>query len=406
MTAYEPRRAGVAVALATVSIDAIGVGIIFPVMPDLLLSLGLEDIGEAALWGGALATLYALMQFLCSPLLGALSDRYGRRMVMLCSLAAMAVDYAILSVAGGLWVLLIGRAVAGAAGATYGTATAYIADVSKPADRARRFGLVGAVFGLGFVLGPALGGAVGELHVRAPFMLAAVMAASNFVLAVIFLRESLPLSRRRAFDWRRANPLGAMRRALGLPALRWLLVGYFLFALGNHVYPVIWGYWSKFTFGWSVGTIGLSLATYGVAMALVQGGLIRPSVSWFGEARTVAGGLVIGAVVAVGFAFIDAGWMAFALTPIAALSDLATPALTGLMANRVADDEQGELQGVLASLMAVASVLAPPMASGLFYRFTASEASWHLPGAPFLLSALLIALAVPLMWRSLFPRSP
>ena len=389
-------------ALATVAIDAIGIGIIFPVMPDLLLSLGLDDIGSAALWGGALSTLYALMQFLCAPLLGALSDRYGRRVVMLSSLAAMAVDYVVLTLAGTLWLLLLGRAIAGVAGATYGTATAYIADVSAPTERAKRFGLVGACFGLGFVLGPAIGGAVGELHVRAPFLVAALLAAANFALALFFLRESLPPARRRAFEWRRANPLGALRRALGLPALRWLMVGYFLFSLGNHVYPVIWSFWSKHTFGWSVGTIGGSLALYGIAMAFVQGVLIRPSVQRLGEARTVAAGLAVGACAAAGFGLIESAWIAFALIPFAALSDVASPALTGLMANRVGDDEQGELQGVLASLMAIASVAAPPLASGLFYRFTAADAPAQLPGAPFLMAGLLIAAAIPLMWRSLF----
>lgn len=394
--------AGFRFALTTVAIDAVGIGIIFPVMPDLLLSLGIESVSDAALWGGLLSTLYALAQFLCAPLLGNLSDRFGRRPVMLVALAAMTVDYAILSVAGGLTVLLIGRALAGAAGATYATASAYVADITSAQERASRFGKIGAVFGLGFVLGPALGGIVGEWHVRAPFMLAALMAGANFIFGFIALPESLPVDRRRPFSLARANPFSALKRAFALPGLRGLLVAYLLFNLGNHVYPSVWAYWSKTAFGWSVGTIGLSLAAYGIAMASVQGGLVQPAIAWMGERRTVLVGLALGVVAAVGYGVIDAGWMAFALIPIVASSDLAAPALTSLMANRVGDDEQGELQGILVSLAALAAVITPPIATAMFYRFTA-DGQFYLPGAPYFLAAVVIALAIPLAWRAARP---
>ncbi|MEM7405012.1 MAG: MFS transporter [Pseudomonadota bacterium] len=406
MTSPRASSAGVPVALLTVAIDAMGIGIVFPVMPDLLLSLGSETVANAALWGGVLSTLYAAMQFLFSPLLGALSDRFGRRPIMLTSLLAMAIDYVILSFAGGLVILLVGRAVAGVAGATYATATAYIADVSDTTERARRFGLVGAVFGLGFVLGPALGGLVGEWHVRAPFMLAAALAALNWLLAIWFLPESLPRELRRPFEWHRANPIGALVRALALTRLRWLFTGFLLFTLGNHVYVTIWSFWGKATFGWSVGTIGISLAMYGLGMAIVQGAMVRPVVARLGEARTIVVGLVFGAAAGFGFGFVTVGWIALALIPLAALSELAVPALTSMMSNRVGDDEQGELQGVLASLTAVAAVLMPPVATGLFYAFTHPASSISLPGAPFLLVLLLVGLCIPVMWRSLFEADP
>ena len=223
--AAQHSTAGIRFAFATVALDAAGIGIILPVMPELLMSLGIEQISEAALWGGIMATVYALMQFLFAPLLGNLSDRYGRRPVMLISLAAMAIDYAVLSFAGGLWVLIVGRTIAGICGATHATASAYIADISSNAERAKRFGQLGAVFGLGFVFGPALGGLVGEWHVRAPFMLAAGLAAANFLFGYFYLPESLPIEKRRPFDSSRANPFRAIARALKLPAINTLLFG-------------------------------------------------------------------------------------------------------------------------------------------------------------------------------------
>lgn len=394
-------KAGMRFALCTVALDAMGIGIIIPVMPELLMSLGYSNISDAALWGGALATVYALMQFLFSPLLGNLSDRFGRRPVILTSLVALALDYVILCFASSLWLLLVGRAIAGIAGATHATATAYVADISPSGERAKRFGQLGAMFGLGFVFGPALGGLVGEWDVRAPFMLAAALSAANFLFGYFFMPESLPPQRRRAFSWRRANPFMAIQRAIKLPALGPLLLGYLLFALGGHVYPVIWPYWGNANFGWGAQTIGLSVAVYGVCMACSQGLLMHRIVARFGEARAVIIGVGTAAVAASIFGFVNTGWLAFALLPLAALSELATPALSAIMSNRVSGDEQGELQGVLASLMAATNVITPAIYSGMFYYFTAESTAQHLPGAPFLLAALLLALVLPLIWKSL-----
>ena len=387
--------AGIHFALITVAIDAMGVGIIFPVMPDLLLSMGQDSVADAALWGGVLATIYALMQFLFSPVIGNLSDRYGRRPVLLVAMAAMAVDYIVLTLAPTLALLVIGRLIAGIAGATYAPATAYIADVSAPQDRAKNFGLVGAVFGVGFVLGPAIGGLVGEWHVRAPFAFAALMAAANCAFGFFFMPESLPADRRRTFEWQRANPLGALTRAFRLPELRWLLAAYVLFSLGDHVYPVIWSYWTKLSFDWSVGMIGASLALYGLVSAIVQGTLVGPSVRWFGDGNAIIIGLALGVTSAVGFAFTSVPWVVFAFIPIAALSDLAMPAITSVLSARVAETEQGELQGMMASCTAFAAVVAPPFATVAFYAATAPEATAYFPGAPFILAGIVILLAIP-----------
>ncbi len=388
-------------ALTTVCIDAIGIGLIFPVMPELLKTLGEFSIGEAALWGGALSMLYALLQFLCAPLLGALSDQYGRRPVLLIGLAALTIDYAILSLAGGLVVLLIGRAIAGAAGATYATASAVIADITPEADRAARFGLVGATFGLGFVLGPVLGGLVAEWHVRAPFMLATALAGMNLLFGALTFPETLPAQSRRPLTWRAANPFLALKAALSLPGLSTLLIAFGLFHLANHVYPTLWAFWGTARFDWSPAMIGITLATYGSLMAVVQGGLIGPAVSRFGEWQIAIWGCVMGVVAALGFAFVHISWMVFPLIALAALSDLAPPALTSLMSRQVSGSEQGALQGVLTAITALTAVLTPPIVTGLFYFSTSEARETPLPGAPFLVTAALLILTIWVLSKSL-----
>lgn len=386
-------------ALATVCIDSIGIGLIFPVMPELLKTLGEFSIGQAALWGGALSMLYALLQFLCAPLLGALSDRYGRRPVLLIGLAALTLDYLILSVAGGLAVLLIGRAVAGAAGATYATASAVIADITPAAQRAARFGLVGATFGVGFVLGPVLGGLVAEWHVRAPFMLAAALAGLNLLFGAITFPETLAVSKRRPFDWRAANPFRALYAAMSMPGLTALLTAFGLFHLANHVYPTLWAFWGNAAFGWSPATIGITLATYGSLMAIVQGALVGPIVNRFGEERVALWGCVMGACAAGGFSVVHISWMVFPLIAVAALSDLAPPALTSLMSRQVSESEQGALQGVLSAITALTAVLTPPIVTGLFYFATSPARSTAQPGAPYLVTAALLGVTVWVLHR-------
>lgn len=287
----------------TVAIDAMGIGIIMPVMPDLLRELAQLDISGAALWGGYLAFAYALMQFVFSPLVGALSDRFGRRPVLLVSLAALAVDYVIMALAPTLWLLFVGRLLAGIAGATYSTATAYIDDVTPRAQRSAAFGLVGAGFGVGFVLGPALGGLMGELGTRAPFWAAAAVAAANFCYGWLVVPESLAPEKRRAFDWRRAHPFGALRQAARVPAVKWMLIAFFLYSLSHHVYPAVWAYYTKEKFAWSNAEVGISLAAVGLGFAIVQGVLMRPILRVLGEVGAVFAGLALNVIGMLAFGF-------------------------------------------------------------------------------------------------------
>ncbi len=378
----------------TVVLDSMGIGIIMPVMPDLLQGLSGLSIGEAAIYGGYLAFSYALMQFLFSPAIGNLSDRFGRRPVLLISLFMMGIDYIIMALAPNMWVLFIGRLLSGIAGATYSTATAYIADVTPRDQRSAAFGLVGAGFGLGFVLGPAIGGVMGELGTRAPFYAAAVLAFLNFAYGWFVLPESLDPGKRRPFDWRRANPLGAIAQIARVPMVAWFIACQFLFSLSHFVYPSIWSYYTKAQFAWSNAEIGLSLAAVGVGFVIVQGFLIRRILGWLGEVRTAIAGLALNVVGMLGLAFAGHGWIVYALLPVTALGAITTPALTGLMANRVPDNAQGELQGIVSSVQALVSVLSPLMMTQLFGLFTGNNAPIFLPGAPFIASALIMALAV------------
>ena len=378
----------------TVLIDAMGIGIILPVMPDLIRELTDLTLGGAALWGGYLSFIYALMQFAAGPTLGNLSDRFGRRPVLLLSLFALAVDYLIMGFAPALWLLFVGRALAGIAGATYATANAFIADISPPHQRAQNFGLLGAGFGVGLVAGPLIGGLVGELGTRAPFFAAAALAFANLAYGALVLPESLAPESRRRFDWRRANPLGAARQIAGMPAVAWLFLAMFLFDLAHHVYPAIWSFYAKEAFAWSNAEVGLSLAFVGVCFAVTQGWLIRFILPRLGEAGTAFWGLVVSIAGLVCFGVITQGWMVYVLIFLTALGAVVTPAMTGLMSSRVPGNAQGELQGALASVLGVALIISPVMMTQTFGYFTGATAPIYLPDAPFLGAAALMALAL------------
>lgn len=387
----QPKRSALFV-FATVCLDAIGIGIIIPVMPDLLQELSGLSIGQAALWGGYLTFCYALMQFMCSPILGALSDRYGRRPVLLISLATLGVDYLVMAMAPSLWLLFLGRVVAGIAGATYSTANAYIADVTPREGRAAAFGLIGAGFGVGFVLGPVIGGFMGEFGTRAPFYAAAALAFVNFAYGWFFLPESLAPEKRRAFTWRRASPFGAARQIARLPMVAWFVGVSFLYGLSHFVYPSVWSFYTKESFDWSPAEIGQSLALVGIGFAVVQIVLIRVFLRWFGEVWTAYLGLALNVLGLTAIALATEGWMIYALLPLIALGDIVKPALTGLMSNRVDDDAQGELQGVIASAQAVTTVISPLMMTQIFGLFTTPPGTYF-PGAPFVAAAMIMVLA-------------
>lgn len=380
--------------LLSVVMDSMGIGLIMPVMPDLIREIEGTNLSNAAVWGGLLATIFALMQFFFGPTVGNLSDRYGRRPVLLISLVVMSFDYVLMAVAGTMWLLIIGRVIGGITAATQSTAAAYMADVSKPEEKAANFGLIGAAFGVGFVLGPILGGVLAEYGTRAPFWAAAVLAAANAVFGYYVLPETVTDEIRRPFAWKRANPLGAFKHIGKLPGLKRLIVISFIYAIAFFVYPGVWAYFGALQFGWSPGMIGLSLGVFGIGIAVVQGLLIKPILGWLGERNTVIFGLLVDILAFVLLGFITNGWVALALTPLTALGSVAGPALQGIMSRSVDDNQQGELQGLVASINAVATIVAPLIVTQTFFYFTNDNAPYFLPGAPFLLSAVLVVFCV------------
>ncbi|MFT5065755.1 MAG: DHA1 family tetracycline resistance protein-like MFS transporter [Reinekea sp.] len=380
--------------LITVMLDSMGIGLIMPVMPDLIQELEAGDLGQAALWGGFLAAIYAVMQFLFGPVIGGLSDRFGRRPVLLIALVVMAFDYVLMAVAGTIWLLVIGRIIGGITAATQSTASAYMADISKPEDKSANFGLIGAAFGVGFVLGPLMGGLLAEYGTRAPFWAAAVLAGANAIFGYFALPETVTDRIRRPFSWRRANPLGAFKHIGQLPGLGRLMGMSFIYGIAFFVYPSIWAYFGKLQFGWGPGMIGLSLGAFGIGIAIVQGVLIRPILARIGERNAVVLGLGVDVVAFIALGFVTNGWVALALTPLTALGSIAGPALQGIMSRTAPDDQQGELQGALTSINAVASIAAPLAMTQVFFYFTHENAPIYLPGAPFILSAILVVGAI------------
>lgn len=378
----------------TVLIDMIGFGIIIPVMPSLITELTGEALGEAAKDGGWLMVVYAAMQFVFAPIIGNLSDRFGRRPVLLASLVSYGVDYLIMALAPTLAWLYVGRVLAGISGASHTTASAYIADISAPEDRAKNFGLIGAAFGMGFILGPAIGGFLGEYDPRWPFFAASALAFANALYGFFVVPESLPPERRRPFDLARANPVGTLMQVRAVPSLLGLMVVLFLYQIAHDANPAAWSYYTMLKFGWSSGDVGLSLAAVGLFTAIVQGGVVRKAIPALGEVRAVVIGYILMAAGFLGFAFATEGWMLYAWIVPFCLAGIANPALRSLMANRVSDDAQGELQGALASVQSITAFIAPWFMTQLFGAFTADDAAVYFPGAPFIAAALLLAFAI------------
>lgn len=387
-------RAALAVVVGTVTLDAIGIGLIFPVMPALIEEVTGRPLAEAALWGGLLATSYAVMQFLFGPLVGALSDRFGRRPVLMTSLAVMAADYVILALAPTVWLLLAARVLAGIAAATHSTAAAFIADITPPADRGRRFGLIGAGFGVGFVLGPLIGGLLAGFDTRAPFWGAAALAALNLAAAAVFLPESLAPALRRPLSRARMNPLGALRAVGRLRAARAPLATFLILGIAMNVYPAIWAFYGTARFGWDTPMIGLSLALYGVCFAIGQAMLVGPLIRRFGEHRAAFWGMWVDVSTLAALGVVTSGALALVITPFTALGGVVTPALQAILSRQTSEDAQGELQGVLASLNAVAMIVSPLVMTATFAAFTREGAPIFAPGAPFLLAAAMMVVAV------------
>ena len=382
--------------MLTVMIDAMGIGLMIPVMPDLIREVDGGSLAQAAIWGGILSTTFAVMQFLFGPVIGGLSDRYGRRPVLLITTVIMALDYVVMALAGSIWLLLFGRIVGGITASTQSTAYAYMADISEPEKRSANFGLIGASFGVGFILGPVAGGLLAEYGTLAPFWAAAVLTAGNALLGWFVLRETVTKATRRAFDWRRANPFGALKHLGKLPGVKQLLLVYFLYNIAFAVYPSVWPYFGQERFEWTPAMIGFSLALFGGIMALVQAGLIRVALKTLGERGTVIAGHLfsIGGYLTLGT--VASGTIALMLTPLAAFGGMISPALQGIMSQRVADNAQGELHGALTSVSSFAMILSPMVMTATFARYTSENAPVYLPGAPFLLAMGLAMLGLVL----------
>jgi DHA1 family tetracycline resistance protein-like MFS transporter len=386
--------------LVTVLLDVIGFGLIMPVLPALLVELTGRPVNAAAIDGGWLALAFAGTQFVCAPILGNLSDRFGRRPVLLTAVAAFGLDYVVMGVAPTFAWLFVGRLISGMTGASFTPAYAYVADVTPPEKRAQNFGMISAAFGVGFILGPALGGLLGGFGPRAPFFVAAALSLANFVFGLFVLRESLPPERRRPFDWRRANPLGTLIRMRERPLVLGVLAALFLWMVAHQVMPATWAFYTKFRFGWSEATIGASLALAGAVMAASQATLLRLLVPRIGERRAALTGIAIAVLGYLGYATAGASWMMFAWLLTWFFGAMVMPSSNALMSHRVPRDAQGELQGAVASLQSLSAIVGPPLMTQLFGRFSAAGAPLRLPGAAFVASAALGLACLAIYWRA------
>jgi DHA1 family tetracycline resistance protein-like MFS transporter len=394
------RQAALSFIFATLLIDVMGFGIIIPVIPKLIQHLIHGSISDAAGYAGWLTAAYATMQFFCSPIIGNLSDKYGRRPVLLASLLGFGVDYLFSAFAPTIWLLFVGRIVAGITGASFTTGSAYIADVSTPENRAANFGMVGVAFGLGFIIGPVIGGILGKYDMHYPFIAAALLALLNAAYGYFVLPESLSLENRRTFEWKRANPFGTLIQLNKYKSVIGLAASLFLIYFAAQAVQSVWTFYTMDKFHWNEGQVGLSLGAVGVMVALVQGGLIRVVLPKLGNEKSIWVGLLLYSSGLLLFAFAAKGWMMYAFLVPYCLGGIAGPALQGYMSNSVPANEQGELQGGLTSLMSVSSIFGPLLMTSSFYYFTKPNPVFIFPGAPFAIGALLMLISALLAVKS------
>ncbi len=385
----------------TVLLDSIGFGIIMPVVPQLIMDVSGEPLSSAAQYGGWLMFVYAAMQFFSAPVLGNLSDRFGRRPVLLLSLLLMGGDYLLMGWAPSIAWLFLGRFIAGISASTYGIANAFIADSFPPEERAKNFALMGAAFGTGFIVGPVIGGFLGEFGPRAPFYAAAALAFANVLYGFFVLPESLKPENRRRFQWKRANPFGAFNQLWRYPMVMGLVFAYFFYLIGHHSLPSVWSYFAIEKFGWSTTEIGFSLGAVGVCMILVQTYLIRRFLNRYGTERTAHIGLTMTIIAFLGYAFVPYGWMMYIVIVVGAAQGFIGAPLQSLMSSQVPADSQGELQGALGSMASLVSILSPPFMTQTFAWFSAASAPIYFPGAPFLAAAVFTLLGLVAMVRAL-----
>jgi DHA1 family tetracycline resistance protein-like MFS transporter len=395
-----PRRAAVLFILITVLLDMLSFGIIIPVLPKLVEEFLSGDTAQAAVIYGLMGTAWAFMQFICSPIQGALSDQYGRRPVVLLSNVGLGLDYIVMALAPNVLWLVIGRTISGMASSSFSTAGAYIADVTPAEQRAAAYGKIGLVFGLGFVFGPALGGWLGSVDPRLPFWGAAALSLLNACYGYFVLPESLPAHSRMAFRWRRANPIGSLVLLRSHHELFGLAAVAFLGYLAHAVLPSTSVLYMGYRYGWGTASVGLMMAGVGVAAMIVQGGLIRPITARLGERRTLLAGSLSGAAGFLIYGVAPEGWIFCLGIPIMAFWGLAGPATQALMSRRVSASEQGQLQGALASINGVTGMIGPGLFTQVFAFFVGAGAAWHAPGAPFLLASLFLTSAAVIAWRT------
>ena len=395
------KQAAVGFIFITVLLDVIGWGIIIPVIPNLIKELINGDISEAAKYGGWLTFAYAITQFIFAPVIGNLSDKYGRRPVLLTSLFAFSLDFLLLAFAPTITWLFIGRILSGITGASFTTASAYIADVSTHENRAKNFGLMGAAFGLGFIIGPVLGGLLGQFGTRIPFIAAAILCMLNFLYGYFILPESLDKDKRRPFELKRANPIGAFLHLKKYPNLIGLVLAIFVLYVGSHAVQSNWNYFTMYQFNWTEKMVGISLGVIGLLVGIVQGGLIRWINPKIGNVKSIYFGLALYTIGMFLFAFATESWMMFVFLIPYCLGGIAGPALQAVVSEQVDPSEQGEIQGTLTSLMSASSIVGPPMMASVFYYFTHDEAPFLFPGAPFVLGGILMLISTILAFRTL-----
>jgi len=395
------KKAALGFIFLTLLLDVIGLGIIIPVVPELITELIDGNISQAASYGGWLTFAYAIMQFIFSPFIGNLSDKYGRRPVLLLSLLGFGIDYVFLALAPTITWLFVGRIIAGITGASFTTATAYIADISTQEDRTKNFGMIGAAFGLGFIIGPVIGGFLGEYGSRIPFIAAAILTFINLIYGYFVLPESLPVENRRPFDLARANPLGAFKHLKKHPVVASLALAFFLYYMAGQAVQSVWSYFGIERFQWSPAMIGLSLGMVGLLVGLVQGVLIRYINPIWGNIKSIYIGFALYALGLLLFSFATEGWMMFVFLIPYCLGGIAGPALQSIITSNVSSNEQGELQGTLTSIISATSIVSPLLMTNLFYWFSKKDSGLYLPGAPFLMGTVFMIAALVVVYKVL-----
>ncbi|NVJ88114.1 MAG: TCR/Tet family MFS transporter [Flavobacteriaceae bacterium] len=394
------RQAALGFIFITMLIDVIGWGIIIPVIPGLIEKLIQGNISEAAKVGGWLTFAYAITQFVFAPLVGNLSDKYGRRPIILISLFGFTLDYLLLAIAPTITWLFIGRIIAGVTGASITTASAYIADISTPENRAKNFGMIGAAFGLGFIIGPVIGGLLGQYGARVPFYATAVLCFLNFLYGYFVLPESLTNENRRAFNIKRANPVGSFLSLKKYPSLIGLVLAMFILYVASHAIQSNWSFFTMYKFNWDEKMVGLSLGMIGLCVAIVQGVLIRWINPKLGNEKSIYVGFFLYSIGMLLFAFASESWMMFIFLIPYCLGGIAGPALQAVISIQVPENEQGEIQGTLTSLMSASAILGPPIMTGVFYYYTKEDASFTFAGAPFLLGGILMVISAFIAYYS------